>query len=86
MKRLFQKMGFRRADEMEMSIQLKAIRRAWLYSISFLCIWSIWEAVNTGEAGLPLILLLSQNIVLISFVLYYRRKAGGNLQGDDDEE
>ena len=79
-------MGFKKADEMEMSIQLKAVRWAWLYTVIFLGVWAVYDKITTGDGGLPFILLLSQNVVLSSLVLYYRHKMTKINPGEDDEK
>ena len=37
--------GFRRQDEMEMEITSKALRLAYIYSISALAIWAFYELI-----------------------------------------
>jgi len=88
MKKLLKVLGFRKADEMEQSIQLQSIRLTWLYSVVFLGVWSIYECtvggINNGRINfIPLILLLSQNVVMyLSQVLYRASKT----KGVEDEE
>lgn len=55
----------RKMDEMEMSISLKAIKWAWSYTVVFLFIWMTYDFITTGSTGLPFILLISQNIILL---------------------
>ena len=87
MKKIFLKMGFKKADEMEVSIQLKAVRWAWFYTVIFLGVWTVYELLSVGKnPGLPFILLISQNLVLTSLVFYYRRKMVKSDNGEDDEE
>ena len=88
MKKLLKVLGFRKADEMEQSIQLQSIRLTWLYSVVFLGIWSIYECtaggINYGRINfLPLILLLSQNVVMYLAQLLYRASM---TKGAEDEE
>ena len=73
-------------DEMEMTIQLKSLRWAWLYTMLFLLIWFGYECfrVKTPETSvnfLPLILLSSQNIIVYISKTIYNKK-----MGDDTNE
>lgn len=68
-KKLFQKM-----DEMELAINLKAIRWAWFYSVLFLMIWSIWDYIQSGRIGLQFIVLVTQNVVLMVSRLVMQRR------------
>ncbi|NLY37951.1 MAG: hypothetical protein GX044_01445 [Firmicutes bacterium] len=81
MKGLFKKLGFRRQDEMEMEITFKALRLAYIYSISALAIWAFYELIM-AEVGWPFIILISQNLVyMIARLIYTKRISGG-----EDEE
>ncbi len=66
----------RKMDEMEMSISLKAIKIAYAYTILFLAVWMIYDFVETGSTGLPFILLISQNMILLSTQLFLKWKLG----------
>ena len=79
MKKIFSKLGFKMADEMEKSIQLKSIRFAWIYTFLFLIACSLYESykaycfkepLNT----IPLFLLISQNLVLIFSQLFLQQQ------------
>ena len=61
-------------DEMEMSISLKAIRFAWFYTVIFLFVWMIYDKVKTGNTGLQLMLLISQNMVFLGTTLFLKWK------------
>ncbi len=74
----------RKMDEMEMSIQLRAVRWSWLYTVVFLVAWVIYDVVRWGEVRLPFILLVSQNLVLFACVSFFRRRMG--IRGKRDEE
>lgn len=70
---------FKKADEMEIYITRKSGRIAWVYSGLFLLIWSVYDYVQTQRLGLPLILLLSQNIVFwLSQLIIKKRVTAGN--------
>jgi hypothetical protein len=64
----------RKMDEMEMSISLKSIKWAWFYSVGFLFIWSIYDFRKTGTSGLPSMLLISQNIILLGTQIFLKWK------------
>lgn len=55
----------RKMDEMELSINLKAIKLAWFYTVVFLFIWMTYDWVKNATTGLPFMLLISQNLVLL---------------------
>ena len=61
-------------DEMEMSINLKGIKFAWFYTVIFLFVWMIYDKVKTGNTGLPLMLLISQNMVLFGTTQFLKWK------------
>jgi len=87
MKDFLKKLGFHKMDEMEMTIQLKSLRWAWLYTILFLFVWFCYESfrLKTPETPmnlLPLILLTSQNIIRYIAKAIYDKK----MSDDADEE
>jgi len=61
-----------RISKLEMSISLKAVRLAWIYTIIFLLIWVIYDYINTKKLGLPFLLLITQNIILNSVQLFLK--------------
>lgn len=64
----------RKMDEMEMAINLKAIKYAWFYTVIFLFVWTAWDFYHTREMGLPFILLISQNLILMLIRLVLSRR------------
>jgi len=68
----------RKMDEMEMSISLKAIKLAWVYTVLVLFGWMIYEFTQTGKLGFAFILLASQNMVLLGSQLWMKRRFGPN--------
>jgi len=66
----------RKMDEMEMSISLKAIKLAWVYTVLMLFGWMIYEFTQTGKLGFAFILLVSQNMVLLGSQLWMKRRFG----------
>jgi len=87
MKKLLKALGFKKADEMEQSIQLQSIRLTWLYAVVFLGCWSIYEVTTGANNGyinfIPLILLFSQAVVMFLSQLFFRSSM---TKGEDDEE
>nr|WP_235828895.1 hypothetical protein [Anaerosacchariphilus polymeriproducens] len=63
-------------DEMEMSISLNSIKAAYVYTVIFIFVWWIYDFVKTGSNGLPFILLMSQNLVLLGIQLFLKWKLG----------
>ena len=45
MKRIFEKLGVRKMDEMERHILFKAQRNAYLFLVAALVIWSFYESI-----------------------------------------
>ncbi|MBS4537955.1 hypothetical protein GOQ27_05750 [Clostridium sp. D2Q-11] len=69
----------RKMDEMEMAISLKAVKWAWLYTIIFLFIWTIYDYIKVGSFNsLAFILLISQNLIRMSIEQYLKWKMGKN--------
>ena len=64
----------KKADEMEMYITLKSIKIAWLFTVIYLLIWSTYDTVKTSQLGLPIILLISQNMVFYACLLFLRHR------------
>lgn len=71
--------GFRRADEMEKSINLRVVRIAWLYSSVFLLVWVGYDWIKNGIFNdLAFILMTSQAVVFWAVNLYLGWKLGKN--------
>ncbi|EGD49600.1 hypothetical protein Cpap_4040 [Ruminiclostridium papyrosolvens DSM 2782] len=86
MKMFFSKLGFRKMDEMEKDIALKAQRNALIYVLLVLVIWSLFESfkVYTQHVSLNLVpgfLLVSTSFVLILSQLVLQKRA---VKGDDE--
>lgn len=88
MKKLLEKFGIHKMDEMERSIALKAQRNALIYVGFALTIWSFYESYKVytqhTEINLaPSFLLISTSLVLIFSQFYLRRRA---VKGDEEYE
>ncbi len=69
--------GFRKPDEMEMNINLKAVKLAWAYSSVFLLVWIVYDWIKTSNFnGLAFILLMSQLVVYWTVHLFLKWKLG----------
>jgi len=64
----------KKMDEMELSINLKAIKCAWVYTVLFLAIWVMNDFIKTGTLGFEFLLLISQNMVLLGFQMFLKWK------------
>ncbi len=73
------KMGFRKMDEMEMCIQLQAIRWTHLYIIAFLLIWMIYNHFTNQDVSI-IALLFSSSLLLQLIVVNLIKK-----RVDDDK-
>jgi hypothetical protein len=69
--------SIRKMDEMEMSINMRAIKLAWVYSNLFLLGWIYydWIKMNTLNS-MALILMSSQFIIYWTIQLYLNWKLG----------
>ena len=72
--KLLQRLGFRKADEMDIHIALFAVRSSWFAIMIALLIWSIYDIVTKGVITMPLNILLLGGIVYFSTDLYMRKK------------
>lgn len=66
----------KKMNEMEMIISLKAIKVAWFYTVVFLFVWITYDFIKDGSFNnnLAFLLLITQNIILLSTQLYLKRK------------
>ena len=66
-------------DEMEMSINLKAIRISWIFTILFLLIWIAYEWIVNGYFNwIAFIIMDSQMILYWGIQLVLKWKLGKN--------
>ncbi|KKG66243.1 hypothetical protein [Methanosarcina mazei] len=66
----------RKMDEMEMNINLKAIKWAWLYTVLFLLIWTMYDYIKQGILNVAFFLLLTQSIVYLLINQFLKWKWG----------
>ena len=86
MKQFLNKLGFRKMDELEQLIALKAQRNTLCYTVLFLLGWSIYNSCYALSAQqkvdlLPSFLLSTIVLVLIFSQLFYQRRL---LAGTED--
>ncbi len=68
---------FRKMDEMEMSINLMAIRWAWVYTGLFLLVWIFYDWIKAGWFNvIAFLLLVSQQLIYWSIQLFLKWKLG----------
>ncbi len=67
----------KKMDEMELYITSKSMKIAYVYTMIFLIIWCIYNYVKYSEPGLPLLLFLTQSVVMNASSLILKRKLGG---------
>lgn len=53
----------KKMDEMQMSINLKAIKWSWLFTAIALFIWAVYDFVRTHTVSVAFYLLITQNLV-----------------------
>jgi hypothetical protein len=67
----------RKPDEMEMSINLKAVRIAWVYSGLFLLVWVSYDWLTKGVLnGMAFILMTSQVSLYWAVNIFLKWKLG----------
>ncbi len=86
MKSFFSKLGFRKMDEMEKDIALKAQRNALIYVLLVLVTWSFYESFKVYTQHTPLnsapsFLLVTTSLVLILSQLVLQKRV---VKGDDE--
>jgi uncharacterized membrane protein len=65
---------FRQEDEMDKYIALKSLKIAYWFTVVFLLVWAIIDLVKGNRHSVALMLFCFQNVLLIFFDRYYRRK------------
>ncbi len=67
----------RKMDEMEMSINLKAVKSAWVYAVLFLLVWVWYDWVKIGLFNeMAFILMTSQLAIYWAVQIYLKWKLG----------
>jgi hypothetical protein len=73
-----------KADEMEMSINFKAVRAAWIYSLLFLAIWNIVSVIRTGSIEFePSFLLSTSMFIMLTVKSVLTKKMSGDKDNDE---
>ncbi len=77
-----------KADEMEMSINFKAMRLSWVFVGVALIIWGIIGYIKNGDMpSIPFIILVAQIIIFfLAKLLIARRLAGKNKKSNENNE
>ncbi|WP_312093804.1 hypothetical protein [Aminipila sp.] len=65
---------FRQEDEMDKYIALKSLKISYWFTVLFLLVWAIIDLVKGNRYSVALALFCSQNVLLVFFDRYYRRK------------
>lgn len=73
-----------KADEMEMSINFKAVRASWIYSLLFLIVWNMFSVIKTGDIELiPFNLLVSETLIMLVVKSILTKKMSGDSDNDE---
>ena len=73
-----------KADEMEMSINFKAVRASWIYSLLFLIVWNMFSVIKTGDIEIiPFILLVSETLIMFVVKSILTKKMSGDSDNDE---
>ena len=70
----------RKMDEMEIALNLSAIKWSWAYAVAVLAIWSVADFVRLGTLTLPAYLLITQNLIYF-FALHIGKWRAGDESG-----
>jgi len=74
----------KKADEMEMSINFKAMRLSWLFLVITLVVWECVELTH-GNLDSPVVLLVAlQGVVFWGSKVYYTQKMT-SVENDDEK-
>lgn len=67
---------FRKADEMEMSINFKAMRLAWVFENTALLVWAVISRIkeDTDTSLILITIILTQNVIFFGSQSYMKRK------------
>lgn len=65
---------FRQEDELEKYIALKSLKISYWFTVSFLLIWGVTDLVKGNRHSVALALFCIQNLLLLFFERYYKRK------------
>lgn len=65
---------FRKADEMEMSINFKAMRLAWVFENTALLIWAVISQIKGDTSLIQISIILIQNVIFFGSQSYMERK------------
>ena len=76
MNKYIRKLGFRRSDEFEMKVTIKAIRASWIYVMLYLAVWSVLSAIDKGEIPMPQIALILTGELLFFALQWWHTKKG----------
>ncbi len=82
MKKFLKKLGFTRADEMDMYIANLSMRNQLILVYIFLFIWVMYDFFAHRFFGLPFFLIILIGLVNNISLLYYKKK----LAGEKDEK
>jgi hypothetical protein len=78
--KLFQKLGFTKADELDQHIALCSVRLSWLTVMLALFIWSVYDVIMTHTITMPLTVFFLGIISFFSTDLYLRRDLSSDRQ------
>lgn len=76
---------FRRADEMEMSINFKAMRLAYVFENAALLVWAVISQINGDTFRIQILIVLIQNIIFFGSQLYMKRKMAKEKKDKNEE-
>ena len=67
-----------------MSINFKAVRASWIYSLLFLIVWNMFSVIKTGDIELiPFNLLVSETLIMLVVKSILTKKMSGDSDNDE---
>lgn len=76
---------FRRADEMEMSINFKAMRLAWVFGNIALLVWAIISQITGDTSQIQIAIILIQTVIFFGSQSYMQRKMTKEKKDNNEE-
>ena len=71
---LMKKLGFRKADELDIHIANTAVRTSWILTMTVLLVWSIYKFIEGGSIPPAFIVLGLGLVVYFGTILVMREK------------
>ena len=68
--------SMKKSDEMQLHIELSAMKWAWAFDVAVLLVWGVWDRARTGHFTGPMYLLVLQNLLYLVAVQIGKWRVG----------